>query len=47
MSLSRKAFDSRQDNKQKTLDPGLRWDDVLRTVGFKTVIPAQAGIQRR
>ena len=32
---------------RKTLDPGLRRDDVLRTVGFKTVIPAKAGIQRR
>jgi hypothetical protein len=32
--------------KAKTLDPGLRRDDVSRTVGFKIVIPAQAGIQR-
>jgi hypothetical protein len=29
------------------LDPGLRRDDILRTVGLKIVIPAQAGIQRR
>jgi hypothetical protein len=32
---------------KKTLDPGLRRDDVLRTVGLKIVILAQAGIQSR
>jgi hypothetical protein len=30
---------------QKTLDPGLRRDDVLRAACLKIVIPAQAGIQ--
>jgi hypothetical protein len=34
-------------SKAKTLDPGLRRDDVSRTVGLKIVIPAQAGIQCR
>jgi hypothetical protein len=29
----------------KTLDPGFRRDDVRRSIGFKVVIPAQAGIQ--
>ncbi len=32
--------------KAKTLDPGVRRDDVLRAVGLKAVIPAHAGIQR-
>jgi hypothetical protein len=27
-------------NKAKTLDPGLRRDDIYRTVSLKTVIPA-------
>jgi hypothetical protein len=30
----------------KTLDPGLRRDDVQSVVALKTVIPAKAGIQR-
>ena len=33
------------DDLRKTLDPGLRRDDVLKTVGLKIVIPAKAGIQ--
>jgi hypothetical protein len=33
--------------KATTLDPGLRRDNVLRTVDFKIVILAQAGIQCR
>jgi hypothetical protein len=28
-----------------TLDPSLRWDDLIKGDAFKPVIPAQAGIQ--
>jgi len=31
---------------RKTLDPGLRRDDILKTVGLKIATQAQAGIQR-
>ena len=34
-----------QDSLKKTLDPGLRRDDIRKAVGPKVVIPAQAGIQ--
>jgi len=32
--------------KAKTLDPGLRRDDVIEAACYQIVIPAQAGIQR-
>ena len=31
---------------QKTLGPGLRWDDDMKAVSSWHVIPAQAGTQR-
>jgi hypothetical protein len=47
MPSSGKAVDTKQNTQQKTLDPGLRRDDLSKAIGPKIVIPAQAGIQRR
>ena len=34
------------EDRQKTLDPGLRRDDLIKRVAFNAVTPAQAGVQR-